>query len=337
MQVEDPEISRIVKDTHLWEFLITLASLLLVGVLTLVVARRLARWLSGKTRFGLRGLHRLAAPMTALVIGLVALLAINLTVREPPIIGELLVELVTAIAAFWVGARGIDVIWATISASARLRTRRRIASLLLVLRHLGKLLLTFTAVSVLAVQLGAGQQLYVILAALAAGFAFAARDPIRNAVAFAAMALDPPFQVGDRVRVSDYRSGESSVGTVTDISLSAVTMLTRQQTHIVIANIMLQQLRIENLSAADRRRLQFELPAGGLGTEALRETCDAIESDLREHPGVAPEPVPRVWLAGTGDGLQVKASLWLRRGADRREVQRDVLVGMSARLEGGHA
>src|SRR5690606_1172247 len=94
MQVEDPEISRIVKDTHLWEFLITLASLLLVGVLTLVVARRLARWLSGKTRFGLRGLHRLAAPMTALVIGLVALLAINLTVREPPIIGELLVELV---------------------------------------------------------------------------------------------------------------------------------------------------------------------------------------------------------------------------------------------------
>src|SRR5690606_15503248 len=100
----------------------------------------------------------------------------------------------------------------------------RIASLLLVLRHLGKLLLTFTAVSVLAVQLGAGQQLYVILAALAAGFAFAARDPIRNAAAFAAMALDPPFQVGDRVRVSDYRSGESSVGTVTDISLSAVTM-----------------------------------------------------------------------------------------------------------------
>lgn len=334
-QRDESELSRLLRVSLLWELLVALASVVVIALLTWLITRVLARWLSGKTRFGLRGLHRLVAPMTALVSVLVVLLIVRGTPREPAVIGELL-ELVAAFVGFWLAARVLDVIWATAGASARLRTgprmRPRFGTLLLVSRHLGKLVLALAALGVLAVQLGASDQLYVILAAAAAGLAFAARDPIRNAVAFIAMTIDPPFHVGDRVRVSDYRSGQSSVGTVTDISLTAVTLHTRADTNIVIANVMLGQLQIENLSAADRRRLELEIPVTGLSTESLRDACAAIDDDLREHPGVSPDHTPRVWLAGASGGLHLKVSLWLRHAADRREVQREVLLKIHDRL-----
>lgn len=330
---DDAEIPELVRGSQRWELLAALASVLAIALLTWLVARVLARWLSGRTRFGLRGLDRLVPAVTALVATIVALLFTYATPHEPIVIGKLL-ELVAIIIGFWLAARVIDVVGATSKASARLRTPQRAGSFLVVARHTAKLLLALTAVGVVAVQLGAGQQLYVILAAAAAGVAFAARDPIRNAVAFAAMAVDPPFHIGDRVRISDFRSGQSSVGTLSDVSLTAITLITREQTAVVIANIMLSQLRIENLSVADRRRIELQVPAAGVETEKLRATCEAIERELRVRPGVAADPVPRVWLAGTADGLHLKVSLWLRRVADRREVQRDVLLEIQRRLAG---
>ncbi len=330
-QAEDSEIFEAVRSSQLWELLTAFGTVIAIGFVTWLVTRVLARWLSGKTRFGLRNLKGLAAPVTALVSVIVTLLIVRSAARELRVITGLL-ELASSLVGLWLAARVLDVIWATSVASARLRTRYRIGTLLLAGRHVGKLLLGLAGIGVIAVQLGAGDRLYVIIAAAAAGLAFAARDPLRSAVAFVSMAIDPPFHVGDRVRISDFRSGESSVGTITDISLSSITIETRQHTHVVIANVMLPQLRIENLSAADRRRLELEVPAAGLGTEAIRNAVAAIDRDLREHPGIAPEPTPRVWLGGAADGLRVKASLWLRRAADRREVQHDVLLKMHERL-----
>lgn len=330
-QPREADVPELLRESRLTDLLITLATVLAIGVLAWLIAHVLARWLTGKTRFGLHGLELLAAPLTALVSVSVALMIVNRTPNEPAAIGGSL-ELLIGIVTFWLGARAIDVFWATARHSARLRTRPRIGSALLAGRHLGKLVLLIAAVTVLAVQLGASQQLYVILAAFAAALAFAARDPIRNAVAFVAMALDPPFHIGDRVRISDYRSGESSIGTITDISLSSITLLTREQTNVVIANVMVGQLRVENLSIADRRRLELQVPVGGIDTETLRDACIAIERDLREAPGVSTERDPHVWLAGAGDGIHLKVSLWLRRAADRRDVQRDVLLKVRDRL-----
>jgi len=327
----EADVPELLRESRLTDLLVTLGAVLTIGLIAWLIARVLAHWLTGKTRFGLHGLERLAAPVTALVSVIVALLIVSRTPKEPAAIGEVL-KLLISITAFWLAARVIDVIWATSRQSARLRARPRVGSALVAGRHLGKLALAITAVGVVAVQLGASGQLYVILAAMAASFAFAARDPIRNAVAFVAMAIDPPFHVGDRVRVSDYRSGEATVGTIVDISLTAITLLTREKTNVVIANVMVGQLRVENLSIADRRRLELAVPVGSIETEALRAACDAIDRDLREHPGVSSERDPRVWLAGAGDELNLKVSLWLRRSADRRDVQRDVLLKMRDRL-----
>ena len=40
----------------------------------------------------------------------------------------------------------------------------------------------------------------------------------------------------------------------------------------------------------------------------------------------------RVWITGVSEGLQLKASLWLRTAADRRTAQRDLLLAIGERL-----
>lgn len=67
--------------------------------------------------------------------------------------------------------------------------------------------------------------------------------------------------------------------------------------------------------------------------EVLRAACGAIEQEIAEHPQVMGRRRPRVWLAGFGEGMRIKASAWLRRAAGRREVQRELLLIMRSRLE----
>jgi hypothetical protein len=96
------------------------------------------------------------------------------------------------------------------------------------------------------------------------------------------------------------------------------------------------QLRVENLSAADRRRLELALPvADDLSAEELRDTCDAVEADLRGSPHVSSFRPPRVWISLVDQGLHLKASAWLRRAADERDAQRDLLLAIRARLQRG--
>jgi MscS family membrane protein len=300
------EVIDVLKGSLWWERAVALGSVVLITFLSWGIARWIAHRLHGKTRFGLRGLHRLIPPVTMLVALGASLWSLSSSQRDPRIVSEIL-ELLAIIAVFWFLARVLDVIWATGTHSARLRRQPAAVAALLVGRHLGKLVVGTIALTLTIVRLGGGEQLYLLLAGLVTALAFAARDPIRNAVAFLAMMLDPPFRVGDQVRFSDYRSGEDTLGEVADISLSSTTLRTKGDTLVVIANVMVGQLRVENLSAADRRRLELEVPLTGLSTEAIRTACENIERDLEESPHRTPSRAPRVWITGVSEGLRLKA------------------------------
>src|SRR5690606_6149915 len=83
-----------------------------------------------------------------------------------------------------------------------------------------------------------------------------------------------------------------------------------------------------------RRRLELALPIShALSAGALRAACAAIEADLRTSPEVSDERSPHVWISGFGDGLRLKASVWLRQDVVRRDAQRELLLSMRARLE----
>jgi small-conductance mechanosensitive channel len=323
----------VVRESVFWEQVLAFASVLVVAIITFVVARWLGRLLKGSTRFGLHGLERLAAPITLVVTLAVTWLGLLRTSREPPIV-DLAIELLGIAAIFWLGARLLDVAWSTGRRSARLRRQPGAGSALLASRHLGKAALALGLVTILAVRMGVSEQLYLALGAIGAALTFAARAPISNAVAFAEMVVNPAFQIGDRVRIGDYRGGVDAEGEVIAISLSAVKIRSKRRTIVDIPNALLNQLRTENLSSADRRRLEFELPiARALPAEKLRAACAVIEDDLRESEYVSEYREPHVWIAGFREGMQLKASAWLRKGKDRRGAQRELLLTIRSRLD----
>lgn len=323
----------VLRESLLWEQLLAIGSVLVVALVTFVLARWLARLLRGTTRFGLHGLARLAAPVTLLVTIFAASLLLLRSTRDPPIVA-LELELFGIVAVFWLGARLLDVAWSTGKRSARLRRQPGAGSLLLAMRHFGKAALALGALTVLAVRLGVSEQLYIALGAIGAALAFAAREPIANAVAFADLSFNPPFHIGDRVRIGDFRGGDTAVGEVVSMSLTTVKIRSKKRTVIAIPNSLLGQLRVENLSTADRRRLEFDLPIPAkIGAEKLRAACAIIEDELRASRFVSEYRAPQVWIAGYAHGLRLKASAWLRQGMDRRAAQRELLLVIRARFD----
>lgn len=311
--------------------IIAVVAVLLLSFATWLVARWAAWQMKERTRLGLRGLERLAGPLSLLTLAGGGQLVIW-QVEEPPVVKSVL-DLLLIVAGLWLAVRLLDAVFETGKRSARLRADPVAGAALLTAHHVAKAVVVLSVIAVIAVRLGAAEQLYLALGALGAALVFAARDPIRNAVAFVAMIIDPPFHVGDRVHIGDFRGGSDVEGTVMDINLGSITVRTRSRSLVVVTHATLLTLRVENLSAANRRRLEFILPVPpDMPPEDVREACDAIEKELRDSPQVVEERRPHVWVTGLGDGLHLKASLWLKRGTDRRQAQRDLLLAANARL-----
>ncbi len=328
-----PKLPEVLRSSPWWDRIAAVGSLIAVALLTWLVTRWIARRLHGKTPLRLHGLDRLAAPTSMLVAVAFAHLGAASSEEVHPLV-DVTLQLLAVGGGFWFAARCVDVMWRTGRHSARLRHMPGAGTMLLAGRRLGKLALAVTFAAVIAVRLGAAEQVYLVLGALTAALAFAARDPLRSAVSFAAMVVDPPFHIGDRVRLVAFRGGEEVLGEVIEISLFSTTVRTRQHTLVVVSNLSVGQLRVENLSAADRRRLELVVTIPEeLSADALRALCDELERELAESPHVAAARAPRVWIAGLGEGLRLKASVWLHRAADRRDAQRDLLLAVHARIQ----
>lgn len=328
----DREID-ILERSLVWEWGAAIATVVVVAVLTWILAHWAGRRLKGSTRLGLRNVEKVAAPLALLAAGLAARRIIAGTDRDPPIV-EVAVNGLLVVAAFWLAARSLDVLWATGRSSARLRHQAGARSMLLAGRQLGKAALVLGLIAVFSIRLGVGEQLYLALGAVGAALTFAARAPIANAMAFVQMMLAPPYHIGDRVRIEDFRGGAAIQGRVVAITLAATIVRSRSRSEVVIANSEIDRLRVENLSAADRRRLEMRLPiADSIPAETIRAACETIEADLRENRWVSAYREPHVWLSGYREGLALKASVWLQKGSDRRMAQRDLYALISARFE----
>lgn len=323
----------IILHSKIWELAVTGLGVLVIAAVTWVVATWLAKVGRGKTRFGLRGLERLVAPITLLVALAATRLVLARTTADP-LVATTAVDLLGIVATVWLASRFLDVVWKTGTSSARLRAQPGARSALLAMRHLGKLALVVGLIAVLSVRLGVSEQFYLALGAVGAALAFAARDPISNALAFVEVLISPPFYLGDTVRIGDFRGGEDAVGVVVEISPFGLILRTRQRTEVIIPHLLLDSLRVENLSSADRRRLLLVVPIGEeMSAEALRDACDAIDADLQVSRFVSEYRRPHVWLSGWAEGLELKASVWLRRGTDRRNAQRELVILIRKRLE----
>lgn len=308
-------------------------SVVLLTLATWAITRWLGKRLRGSTRMGLRHLERLAAPFSLLALGLGTSFILFPLTDEPPIF-QWAVELLLVVSGFWLMGRALDVALATAQRSARIRDDLVSDAALVLTHHILKAAVYLGLLVSIAVHLGVTEQLYLVLGALGAALVFAARDPIRNAFAFALLVIDPPFQMGDWVVIGDFRGGSDVRGKVMDINLASTTIRTRQRTLVSLPHANLLQLRVENLSASSRRRLVLSLPIPSRMTaESVRNLCELIERAAIDNGHVSGRRRPRVWLSGLGEGLQLRISVWLKSRRNRREAQRDLLLLAKNQLE----
>lgn len=141
-----------------------------------------------------------------------------------------------------------------------------------------------------------------------------------------------PFEVGDSIE------GGGVSGTVQNIGLFSTTIVTGDNTRIVIPNGSLFSGTLKNFSVMGTRRIELKVD---LGDRPLRSTMADILTQIRRHPKVLTAPKPTFQLLGLAmrDRTMVSIRAWCHsedHDAVKGElflVVKDVLDGRSQLTE----
>jgi small-conductance mechanosensitive channel/CRP-like cAMP-binding protein len=147
---------------------------------------------------------------------------------------------------------------------------------------------------VMGVELGS---LLTTSAILTAVIGLSLQESLGNLVAGLAVRAEHPFEIGDWVEIGD---NARTIGKVVQINWRATKFRTNDLVDIVIPNGFIAKSTIQNFSrpSSTARRL---VPFQGPYDVPPERIFEAVLSALRGCPGVALEPLPRVWLSGFGD------------------------------------
>ena len=128
-------------------------------------------------------------------------------------------------------------------------------------------------------------------AGLAIGLAL--QGSLSNLAAGVMLLIFRPFRVGDYVEAAGVE------GTVEEIGLFASTLVTLDNTQIVLPNAEIWGATIKNFTAKDTRRndLEFGISYG----DDIEHARSSILEVLRADPRVLKDPAPEVWVTGMGD------------------------------------
>ena len=128
-------------------------------------------------------------------------------------------------------------------------------------------------------------------AGLAIGLAL--QGSLSNLAAGVMLLIFRPF------RVDDYVEAAGVEGTVEEIGLFASTLVTLDNTQIVLPNAEIWGATIKNFTAKDTRRndLEFGISYG----DDIEHARSSILEVLRADPRVLKDPAPEVWVTGMGD------------------------------------
>jgi len=105
-----------------------------------------------------------------------------------------------------------------------------------------------------------------------AGVAVAARKLLANIISGLYLAVERPFEVGDRIRVGDYQ------GEVVDIRVRC-TVLRHRGRDLIVPNSILVEETVERLDAREEVDLRVRVP--GPATE-VRRLIDRLEEELKK-------------------------------------------------------
>lgn len=164
-----------------------------------------------------------------------------------------------------------------------------------------KTLLVLVALSLIGIEFSA---LLIAVAIALAALALVLHGGLANAASGILLAIHRPFQVGDFIM-----AGETS-GVVKEMGLCYTTVITPDNTRVLLPNGTLANSTITNLSTEATRRIDFDFSvAYSSDIDLVRKVLLATAAN---DENILQDPAPEVVVAGLGEhGLQIKLRLWV--------------------------
>jgi len=200
------------------------------------------------------------------------------------------------------------------------------------LEKLAKYLIFILGIGISMVILGV--DLYAVatgLGLVAFALAFGLQDSVANFAAGIQLALDRPFDIGDRVRVGD--QARETWGDVVDISLRSTSIKTTEEELVNIPNHIIANSEIWNYTR-DSTRLVELIDIGISYGSQWRHAEKIILEVANDHPHVLKNPKPFVRLHEFSDSAQVlRLWVYIPEARDRFQIRSDLLKEIKDRFD----
>ncbi len=164
------------------------------------------------------------------------------------------------------------------------------------------------------------------IASLALGFGL--QNTVANVAAGVGLAVDKPFDVGDRIRVGE------TWGDVVGIGLRSTRIRTTAGEHVVVPNSLLDTQEVWNYTHHQHRELRLEV-----SFQVTYQSSVALAEHLalqaaRASEGVLAYPEPFVRVRGLdADGVGMELRVWLGQATDKAAVLDELLRGIKRRFD----
>jgi small-conductance mechanosensitive channel len=312
-----------------------------LAVCAAMAAGILAGWLGGhgvvllaraplrRGHFPKRAASRLLVPVGLLIGTWVATLVLDWA-DVSLFDGKVRSRVVLPFAVVWLALIAIDLAWGKLG-KRHARERPGLAAVLLLVRRVGKVTVIVAGCAVVLGKLGVSLGgFFVATGVVGAAVAFAARGPVENLFAFIGLLVDPPFIVGDQVRITHFRGGPETVGRVQRIGLQSTVIQVKGRSLVSFPNALLSsQMQLENLTARDRRRLRLSLPLpDALPSTRLEQLCERLEESVEALPQRDRRRPVQVWLSAASGDTRLELEVWMRTRdqAAQREAESRAIV-----------
>jgi len=238
-------------------------------------------------------------------------------------LGDVLVFVVTVVAAFWVSGLIRFVLQEDVF--PRLRYGRALPSTLSTLVHYGILVLGFLlGLAVLGVDL---TKVTILAGAFGVGIGFGLQGIVNNFVSGLILLVERRIDVGDAVQIADV------AGQVQHMGMRACTVRTAEGAEVIVPNASLVSERVANWTLSDRLK-RVDVPLGVAYGTPPEQVIELLLGVARAHKEVLLEPTPIALFLGFGDSaLKFELRVWIDRFERWIFVQSELAIAVYEALQ----
>ena len=169
-------------------------------------------------------------------------------------------------------------------------------------------------------------QITLLAGALSVGIGFGLQNVINNFVSGLILLFERPIKIGDVIEVSGV------VGEVRRIGIRASVLRTADGSEVIVPNGSLISSQVTNWTFSDQQRV-VELSVNVVGGVDSQRVVELLKSTATDHPGVAKEPSPQVYVVNfTAGAVTFQLRAWTDRYQGWAQLRSDLSVAVNDAL-----